>query len=413
MVAKILDASLAPLSQTAPFKRRERTFFTVSLGHLQLLPRFEFAIAAMVRMVLYIDEFASQPPVSGRGRRTNDALMVAESLETSRQAITRLQREIDEVLTPLVSRKKCALLDFPHHPNVGDSAIWVGEQIFLSKLGVKPAYVCAAGNYDWNAMEKAIGPDGTIVIHGGGNFGDVWPIHQQLREEILDKFPDHPVLQLPQTVHFTDSDQAGRTAAKIRKHGKFTLAVRDHKSLAFAQERFECNVVLCPDMAFCIGPIGAAAPSDQRILLLLRSDKEKKNHSPADAILQSADLLCTDWLTESRTETRLRSGGELIADMVRGRAAPTLRGSYYNALAGERLRRGLRQLASYRYIVSDRLHVHILSTLLGRHHALLDNNYGKLTSFIAAWNTNWNGMQLCHELPMAVEAARREVSQKS
>jgi exopolysaccharide biosynthesis predicted pyruvyltransferase EpsI len=363
-------------------------------------------------MVLYMDEFVSQPPMSGRGRRTNGALMVEGSLETSRQAISRLQHVIDEVLTPLVPGRKCALLDFPHHPNVGDSAIWLGEQIFLSKLGVKPVFVCAAGNCDWNAMARAIGPDGAILIHGGGNFGDVWPIHQQLREEVLDRFPDHRVLQLPQTVHFSDPNEANRTAAKIKKHGKFTLAVRDHKSLAFAQERFECNVVLCPDMAFCIGPIGAAESSDPRILLLLRSDKEKRDHSPADAMLQSPDLLCTDWLTESRTKTRLGARGRLFADMLRGRTGPTLRGSYYSALATERVRRGFRQLASFRYIVSDRLHVHILSTLLGRHHALLDNNYGKLSSFIAAWNTNWDGMQVCHELPLAVEAARREIAAK-
>jgi exopolysaccharide biosynthesis predicted pyruvyltransferase EpsI len=351
------------------------------------------------------------PPVSGRGRRNNGALVVERSLETSRQTIARLQHEIDEVLTPLVLGEKCALLDFPHHSNVGDSAIWMGEQIFLSKLGVKPAYICATENCDWNAIAKAIGPDGTIFIHGGGNFGDVWPKHQLLREEVLERFPEHPVLQLPQTVHFIDRNEADRTAARIRKHGSFTLAVRDRKSLAFARERFKCNVVLCPDMAFCIGPIAAAAASDQRILLLLRSDREKKDPSPADAILQSPDLLCTDWLTENYTETRLRSGGRLFADMLRGKAAPTLRGSYYNALARERVRRGLRQLASFRYIVSDRLHVHILSTLLGRHHTLLDNNYGKLSSFIAAWNTNWDGMQVCHELPMAVEAARREISQ--
>jgi exopolysaccharide biosynthesis predicted pyruvyltransferase EpsI len=338
--------------------------------------------------------------------------MVERSLETSRQAITRLQREIDEVLTPLVPGNKCALIDFPNHPNVGDSAIWVGEQIFLSKLGVKPAYVCTTTNRDWKAMERAIGSDGTILIHGGGNFGDLWPKHQQLREEVLDRFPEHPVLQFPQTVHFNDRNNADRTAAKIKKHGKFTLAVRDRKSLAFARERFECNVVLCPDMAFCIGPIDSAASSDRRILLLLRSDKEKKDLLPADALLQSPDLLCEDWLTESFTGTRLRSGGRLFADMLRGKAALTRRGSYYNALASERLRRGLRQLASFRYIVSDRLHVHILSTLLGRHHALLDNSYGKLSSFTAAWNTSWDGVQVCHELPMAIDAMRREVSQK-
>lgn len=62
--------------------------------------------------------------------------------------------------------------------------------------------------------------------------------------------------------------------------------------------------------------------------------------------------------------------------------------------------------------VSDRLHVHIFSTLLGRRHVLLDSNYGKVSSFMAAWNTNWDGMQVCDEVPMAVEAARREISQK-
>ena len=335
--------------------------------------------------------------------------MVAGSLETSGQAIARLQRKINEVLTPLVSGKKCALIDFPNHPNVGDSAIWVGEQIFLSKLGVKPSYVCTTKNRDWNSMERAIGPDGTILIHGGGNFGNIWPEHQQLREEALDRFPNHAVLQLPQTIHFSNPDEADRTSAKIRKHGKFTLAVRDRKSLTFAQERFACNVVLCPDIAFCIGPIQAAAPSDERILLLLRSDKEKKDHSPADALLECPDLFCTDWLTESCNETRLRSVGRLFADILSGNAAATVMGSYYNALAGERLRRGLRQLATFRYIVTDRLHVHILSTLLDRHHALLDNNYGKLSSFTAAWNTHWDGMQVCHELPAAVEAMRREI----
>jgi exopolysaccharide biosynthesis predicted pyruvyltransferase EpsI len=68
-------------------------------------------------------------------------------------------------------------------------------------------------------------------------------------------------------------------------------------------------------------------------------------------------------------------------------------------------------LAYFRYIVSNHLHAHIVSTLLRCWHALLDNNYGKLSSFIATWNTNWDGMQVCHKLPMAVEAVRREISQ--
>jgi hypothetical protein len=108
----------------------------------------------VVHMVVYTHEYASQPPVSGRGRRTNDALTVERSLETSRQAISRVRHEIDKVLTPRLPGKECALLDFPHCSNAGDSAIRVGEQILLSKLGVKPAYVCTTENRDWNAMER-------------------------------------------------------------------------------------------------------------------------------------------------------------------------------------------------------------------------------------------------------------------
>jgi exopolysaccharide biosynthesis predicted pyruvyltransferase EpsI len=71
---------------------------------------------------------------------------------------------------------------------------------------------------------------------------------------------------------------------------------------------------------------------------------------------------------------------------------------------------GYCQLASFRYMVSDHLHIHILSTMLGRHHALADNNYGRLSSFIAAWNTTWDGRQVGHDLPMAAVTVRREIS---
>ena len=57
-----------------------------------------------------------------------------------------------------------------------------------------------------------------------------------------------------------------------------------------------------------------------------------------------------------------------------------------DAAAKARLRRGIRQISRGRAIVTDRLHVHICSLLLGRPHAVLDNSYGKIRRFMAAFS---------------------------
>ena len=57
-----------------------------------------------------------------------------------------------------------------------------------------------------------------------------------------------------------------------------------------------------------------------------------------------------------------------------------------DAAAHNRFRRGIRQISRGRAIVTDRLHVHICSLLIGRPHAVLDNSYGKLRHFMAAFS---------------------------
>jgi pyruvyl transferase EpsO len=57
----------------------------------------------------------------------------------------------------------------------------------------------------------------------------------------------------------------------------------------------------------------------------------------------------------------------------------------YNQVARLRLSQGCRTLAAARCVVTDRLHGHILSVLLGIPHVVLDNNYGKVRSFYDTW----------------------------
>jgi len=63
----------------------------------------------------------------------------------------------------------------------------------------------------------------------------------------------------------------------------------------------------------------------------------------------------------------------------------TLLGKAGNIVAGEKLKSAVGVLSRGRVVVTDRLHGHILCTLLGIPHVLLDHGYGKVTNFYQTW----------------------------
>ena len=105
--------------------------------------------------------------------------------------IARLARRIHEALAPVApSSPGYALLAFPDHQNVGDHAIWLGETAWLERRGHgSPTYVCSADTYSAEALRSSA-PDGPIFLHGGRNFGDLWPVHQRFGERVRQDFPD-------------------------------------------------------------------------------------------------------------------------------------------------------------------------------------------------------------------------------
>src|SRR3546814_16823778 len=63
----------------------------------------------------------------------------------------------------------------------------------------------------------------------------------------------------------------------------------------------------------------------------------------------------------------------------------------YQMLAQWRLRRGISMLSQGRVIVTDRLHAHILSLLFDIPQVVLDNMYGKVSSFAEQWTEHYCG----------------------
>lgn len=317
--------------------------------------------------------------------------------ETGFACIARLQARLDEQLAPLIGEGPVALVDYPDHANVGDSAIWLGETAWLRRRNLAPAYVSTIRAHDHDALAAAL-PEGPILLHGGGNFGTLWPAHQDFRLAMLERFPDRPIVQLPQSIHFDDAAAIADCARAIARHKRFTLCVRDVPSLDFARRHFPCETLLVPDMAFAIGPL-RRRPATVDSLWLLRTDHEKAGASEAPPPAAQTG----DWLEDDRAALcRTALGTRLLTLMDTPDAARVRR---YERRARSRVQRGIAQLSQGRVVVTDRLHGHILSTLLGIPHVALDNSYRKIGNFIDAWTGGVDILRTATNLDEAKAAA--------
>jgi len=309
-------------------------------------------------------------------------------VSTARAVVTAVEEILDEVLGRWIPRGgTVALLDVPTHTNVGDHAITLGELAYIRRAGSEVSYLCTLHDYSAARLRERL-RDGVILIHGGGNLGDLWPHHQRFRERVLAEFEQARVVQLPQSIKFESDESLERARRVFGGHPDFTLLLRDAEALSFARQHFDCRVELCPDSAFALGAQARRRDPDVDVLVLARTDHETTAPLELEA---GGSIETVDWLGDpSRTFRALRlGGGQLGAKARRARlafavASPLVRRAY-EALARDRLEFGLSLLSRGRTVVTDRLHGHILCTLLGIPHVICDTGYGKVAGFHAAW----------------------------
>lgn len=321
------------------------------------------------------------PEPSGTG-----AAGTAAGAHPAAELIARLARRADAMVEDLVpATAPFALLDFPHMPNVGDSAIWMGTLACLRRIGrPAPRYTCSNRTFDADLLRRHL-PHGTILLSGGGNFGDLYEPHQRLREEVIRAFPDHTIVQLPQTLHFASREALDRARQVFRSHRSFTLLARDEPSLALARDPLGVASRLCPDMSFCLGPLARIGEPEHDTVWLSRRDREAAVDGDP---LAPPSVHRVDWPRDPQLP--FEAGYRLLSREVRRRRplrAPLqpILSRAYEPVARARVRRGCRILSSGRRVITDRLHGHILCLLLGIPHFVLDNSYGKVRAFHECW----------------------------
>lgn len=328
----------------------------------------------------------------------------ADAADSARALVQALGSRLDGTVRRLLAGvSQAALLDVPTHQNVGDSAIHLGTLALLRRAGVRVCYACSIDTYSRETLARQLG-DGAILLSGGGSLGDLWPLHQQLRERVLADFPHVPVIQLPQSLHFRDAAALARARTAFAAHRKLTVLLRDHRSLAGARAQFDAPSEMCPDLAFALGPLARTVAPRTRVAWLARQDREAAPHADAGG------YATFDWALSRRSPISRaeRLGYSFVS------AHPSI-GPYAHgplmrlgvAASRQRVKSGCEMLEAGHTVITDRLHGHILSLLLGIPHVVLDNSYGKVRSFYETWTRDAPIVQWAETAADAVRAVEQ------
>ena len=296
--------------------------------------------------------------------------------------------------------------------NLGDSAIYAGARKSLDRAGAKVVLACEPKAYRRGIVARAVGERGTIVIHGGANFGDLYrkQPQQSVRRRLVRDFPGARLIQLPQTIYFEDPGSSPRFLRNCREHPNLTIMARDEVSVERAAG-LGLETVLAPDLAFGLGPLSRSAPPTAPVAWIVREDVER-THEPG-----AADPSARDWPTGKEQRTGV-TGASLRRDLAvlrglnraRERAPMRLRlpiaraaARRYERVANRRVALATAMIAAGEVLVTDRFHGHLLACLMGIPNVLLDNSYGKNRGLFETWTHRYEIARFAED----PESARR------
>lgn len=308
---------------------------------------------------------------------------------TEAQICHSLKLKIAEMLTPLVGRR-CVLLGVPYYFNIGDVLIWEGTREFIKEAGVK----CLATSSKETFSLPDLQEDVTILLQGGGNFGDLWPEEHLFREKVIRRYPHNRIIVLPQSVCYEDGKHIESDRELYGGHSDMYVCARDRDSYRLLAGFVEADrLKMVPDMAFYLSLKKRDARSD-KVLLLTRKDKESREYGFEAVMASETNYDSKDWPSMEP------ASGMLVLRSFRWLFGHSKRIPGFtdwvavNLFRPYILRMGIRFISKYKKVYSTRLHGGILSILLSKPVTLFDNSYGKTSSFHDTWLSAAEGVEM-------------------
>lgn len=318
-------------------------------------------------------------------------------MNKNQASLDKLKNLIYTSLDPLIQSDYC-LLDIPDHKNIGDNLIWSGELEYLKRLPYKMLY---SANWIYCQFPKI--PAGkTILLHGGGNFGDLWRHHQEFRLKVISQFKQSKIILFPQTVYYKDVEVLKRDAAVFNEHPDLTIGARDSVTYDILKKYFYKNtILLLPDMAFCLDLTkDIRTQPTNKVLLMERTDKELQQKIDLQNLLAPEDkgkqLQVRDWpghnnsnfvesFTNAVDQFDIKVSKRLIKVPFINRLIDPRHGMKPRNARANYIQSGIDFINKYDSVYTTRLHGYILSVLLNKQVYVMDNSYGKNSSFFNTW----------------------------
>lgn len=323
------------------------------------------------------------------------------------ELVKSLRDTIDEQLRPhIVPGEKVAFVHFPNHRNPGDAAIALGAMEVLARSHARVAYICTRDSYRAESVRRAI-DGGTIFLNGGGNLGDRWPWEHAFREEVIADFPGNPIVQLPQSMNFTN-DATIEAARRGLDHQRLTILYRDRASYEQGTSVFAAPAKLCPDLAFAYRALPGASRARSQALCVGRLDSDSAGQiqrlrgpqfAHGDWPFSAASL--SNWLL-ARIVKRMQQ--RPIGPRVQAAVDRTLTAAL-PIIGRAMVNTAIRHLGRYAVVVTDRLHAHIFATLLGIPQVLVDTRDRKLSAFYETWTSSSASAHLVSNAAAVAERA--------
>ena len=337
---------------------------------------------------------------------------------------------IFNMLSPLIG-KRCVMPDLPYYSNVGDLLIWEGMERFLKDNGTECLWRSSVSTFEY----KELPDDVTICLVGGGNFGDLWRGLQEFKNKIIKLYPNNRIVVFPQSVCYIDMQLCKADSDVFAAHKDVHICVRDKNSFDFLKANFaSCDILLVPDMAFYLEFEHSQAKTG-RTLFLKRNDKESVDYSAINTegmdisdwpMHQSDNIIKWNFLDKIRHKLlrnvigkgdNSKAISQLERKFAKLQAQQRKRISerwqkvanelaylsylnkqkypnklneivdrfvqnYYQPLT---IQYGVDFINQYDVIYATRLHTAVLGYLLGKEVHLIDNSYGKISSFFNTW----------------------------
>ena len=314
--------------------------------------------------------------------------------------IIQLRGIIDQQLD-FIDGINAAIFGLPLHGNTGDTLIALGQYSFLKAHHVN--IISERLLIDISSLPD-LPKDCYILLQGGGDFGDVWRGIQDARMRIIQKYRTHHIVIFPQTVFYQNDQLLYQDLDILSRCPNITMCVRDKRSFELMSSFLKDHVILVPDMAFYlpdsrIEPYVMSEKDDN--LFLIRRDCELKESK----LFVSSHS--SDWPTFETPPWYLK----LSLRMVGISEAFRLRNinrifrwiRVINIIYIKRivypliLINGIRFLSSHKNLYLSRMHACILAVLMRRKFTMIDNSYGKNSSFYYTWFSDLEGANLNSE----------------